>query len=476
MTLVDLKTWEAAAAEIAEGSLALIAIWGERRDEGANVHLAVRGKGAASAEVITLPTPDLHFPSIGKHQPGAILMERAIFDLQGLTAGGLPDPRPWLDHGVWPQSRATQSYAFKPVIGEGIHQIPVGPVHAGTIEPGHFRFSVNGETIVRLEARLGYTHKGTLELMRGAPVDHAAKLACRISGDSTVAYGFAFARAVEQALGLEVPPRASALRGVMAEMERLANHFGDFGAICSDGGLPLLNAYGAVLRERVLRLAASCFGHRLLMDRIIPGGVAIDIAEGGAAAITRETAVLRDQFERLVEVYENTASLQDRVVGTGRLDPAIARRLGCGGYACRASAQNFDARHDMAYAPYDTLQFSVPCHDSGDVDTRVRVRVEEIRQSSALIHALLRDLPSSPLRVPLPESFHPCAGSAVVEGVRGDVFASVRVNAGRVENAYLRDPSWFLWPALEAAIEGNIVADFPLCNKSFNASYSGCDL
>ena len=141
------------------------------------MHLAVRGKGAASAEVITLPTPDLHFPSIGKHQPGAILMERAIFDLQGLTAGGLPDPRPWLDHGVWPQSRATQSYAFKPVIGEGIHQIPVGPVHAGTIEPGHFRFSVNGETIVRLEARLGYTHKGTLELMRGAPVDHAAKLA-----------------------------------------------------------------------------------------------------------------------------------------------------------------------------------------------------------------------------------------------------------------------------------------------------------
>jgi Ni,Fe-hydrogenase III large subunit len=476
MVLIDLKTWEATVAEIDEGLSSFVAIWGERSDECPLVHLAARRKGAASTEVISLATPDSHFPSIGAHQPGAILMERAIFDLHGLVADGLPDTRPWLDHGVWLQSRATNSYAFKPVIGEGVHQIPVGPVHAGTIEPGHFRFSVYGETIVRLEARLGYTHKGALKLMRGASIEHGAKLAGRISGDSTVAYGFAFARAVEQALGLEVPARSQALRGVMAELERLANHFGDFGAICNDGGFPLLNAHGAMLRELVLRLAGVCFGHRLMMDRIIPGGVAADLADDDVRKIIRELTAVLGRFERLVEIYEKTTSLQDRVVSTGRLDPVVAQRLGSGGYVGRASAQFFDARRDMAYAPYDVLQFAVSYRDAGDVDARVRVRIEEVRQSVAMIVTLLGDLPVGAVRVPMPESSTRYTGSAVVEGFRGDVFAYVRIRDDRIEDAYLRDPSWFLWPALEAAIEGNIVADFPLCNKSFNASYSGCDL
>lgn len=476
MTQVNLRAWETTVAEINQGLSTFIAVWGELSDNGPLVHLATRRKGAASAEVIDLATPGRHFPSVGKHQPAAILMERAIFDMHGLIADGLPDPRPWLDHGVWPQSQVTQSYAFKPVIGEGVHQIPVGPVHAGTIEPGHFRFSVNGETIVRLEARLGYTHKGTLKLMRGASIAHAAKLAGRISGDSTVAYAFAFARAVELALGLEVPPRAFALRGVMAELERLANHFGDFGAICNDGGFPLLNAHGAMLRELVLRLADACFGHRLMMDKIIPGGVAVDLTDDDTSKIIRELTTLSDRFARLVEVYEKTASLQDRVVGTGRLTPVVARNLGCGGYVGRASAQFFDARRDMPYAPYEVLHFGVPCRDTGDVDTRVRVRIEEIRQSIAIIRTLLRNLQTSAIHAPLPGSVQTNEGNAIVEGFRGDLFAYVRINNGHIVDAFLRDPSWFLWPALEVAIEGNIVADFPLCNKSFNASYSGCDL
>jgi Ni,Fe-hydrogenase III large subunit len=476
MTIVNQETWISIATDIAQGSSTFIAIWGERCDDGAAVHLAIRRQQTAVVEVLTLPTPDLHFPSIGKYCPAAILMERAIFDLQGLVADGLPDPRPWLDHGVWPQSRTTGPYIFKPVTGDGVHQIPVGPVHAGTIEPGHFRISVNGETIVRLEARLGYTHKGTLKLMRGARIDHAAKLAGRISGDSTVAYSFAFARAIEQALGLDVPPRANALRGVMAELERLANHFSDFGAICNDGGFPLLNAHGAMLREQILRLSLLGFGHRLMMDRIIPGGVCVDITSEAARRIVRETLVLRDRFERLVEVYDKTASLQDRVVAAGRLYPVIAQRLGCGGYVGRASAQNFDARRDMPYAPYAAMSFKVPFNDVGDADARIRIRIEEARESIALIGLLLRDLPDGPIGLPPPESFPSCAGSSIVEGFRGDIFAYVRASEGRVEDVYLRDPSWFFWPALEVAVEGNIVADFPLCNKSFNSSYSGCDL
>lgn len=476
MAAVDLLTWKKAAAEIGRGQLRLVAIWGEVSDYGPFVHLATRRKGVAAAEVISLAVPDRRFPSIGVHQPAAILMERAMFDMHGLVADGLPDARPWLDHGTWPASRVTQPYIFKPVIGEGVHQIPVGPVHAGTIEPGHFRFSVNGETIVRLEARLGYAHKGTLNLMRRASIDHAAKLAARISGDSTCAYSFAFARAVEQALGVEAPPRAQVLRGLMAELERLANHLGDFGAICNDAGFPLLNAHGAMLRESMLRLSFACFGHRLMMDRIVPGGVSIDLANNDTTKINNELTTVLARFERLVEVYEKTASLQDRTVGTGRLAPAVAGMLGCGGYVGRASGQLFDARRDMAYAPYHDLQLKVPCLDAGDADARVRIRIEEVKESIAAIRSLLQNLPGGALHAPLSPSAQAREGWATVEGFRGDIFSYVRIRNGLLEDVFLRDPSWFLWPALEIAIEGNIVADFPLCNKSFNASYSGCDL
>ncbi|MGC9270458.1 NADH-quinone oxidoreductase subunit C [Acidiphilium sp.] len=466
--MVDQTSWQDAAADLARGESVFVALWAEPAGDGRVVHLAGRPRGSGAVSVLSLMADAGHFPSIARHHPGAGLMERALCDLHGLIADGAPDPRPWLDH--------RGAYAFKPVSGAGVHQIPVGPVHAGTIEPGHFRFSVNGDTIVRLEARLGYAHKGTIGLMRGRTIDHAALLAGRISGDSTVGYAFAFARAVEQALGIAPPPRAAALRGIMAELERLANHFGDIGAICNDSGFPLMNALTAVLRERVLRLSATCFGHRLMMDRIIPGGVAADLAEADALLIQTTLAALRAPWGRLFELYEKTASLQDRVVTSGRLDPAIAQRLGCGGYVGRASGQDFDARRDAPYPPYDPMTLAVPGFTAGDVDARIRLRVAELDQSIALILELLAGLPQGALRITLPETSSARTGHALIEGFRGDIFAHVRLRGGLVEDVMLRDPSWFFWPALETAIEGNIVADFPLCNKSFNPSYSGCDL
>ena len=368
---------------------------------------------------------------------------------------------------------AVAPYAFLPVEGESLHEIAVGPVHAGIIEPGHFRFTANVEAIVRLEARLGYVHKGIAGLMAGADVARAARLAGRASGDSTVAYALAFASAVEAATGIEAPPRAAWLRALMAELERLANHFGDIGAICNDASFGLMQAHCAVLRERVLRFAHGAFAHRLMMDAIVPGGVAADFTRESGVMLTALLDEIRGAFPRLVDLYDNTASVQDRTVGTGILTPDLARQFGTGGYVGRASARAFDARRMLSYPPYDKLAFTVPVLPEGDVNARVWIRIREVEQSLALIAALAR-LPGGPIRVPVPAE--PGEGVALIEGFRGDIFASVRLALdGTVANCHLRDPSWFQWPLLEAVIDGNIVADFPLCNKSFNCSYSGHD-
>ena len=234
-------------------------------------------------------------PSLGAVHAPALRLERTIRDLHGLVAEGGPDPRPWLDHGQWPDSRAEakEPYPFLPVEGEGLHQIPVGPVHAGIIEPGHFRFSANGETVVRLEQRLGYVHKGIERLFAGADLARAAKLAARVSGDSTVAYGLAFARAVEAATGTEPPPRAQWLRALMAELERVANHIADFGFVCNDAAYALIHTHCGILREELLQACDACFGHRLMMDRVVPGGTAVDLDPDGGARLGRLVPQLR---------------------------------------------------------------------------------------------------------------------------------------------------------------------------------------
>jgi Ni,Fe-hydrogenase III large subunit len=482
-SVVDSAGWSEAVLRLADGLWTLLGLWAEARA----VHMALLDNGDGGIAVASLECPDGRYLSVGQHHAPAIRLERAIQDLFGLEASGLPDTRAWLDHGRWgarhPLGARTDApaagsrYPFLPAEGEGLHQIPVGPVHAGIIEPGHFRFTANGETVVRLEERLGYVHKGIEGLMAGADPIRGAKLAGRASGDSTVAYGVAFARAAEAALDIEAPPRAQWLRGLMAELERLASHFGDIGAICNDASFSLMHAYCGVLREHVLRTADACFGHRLMRDVVVPGGVNGDIGAAGPAALHALIAEVRRRFPVLVELYDNTASLQDRTVGTGVLKPALARRFGAGGYVGRASGRGFDARRAAAYAPYDDLGFEIPVLEDGDVDARVWIRIREVEQSLALIEQILRRLPAGPIRVDLPAFPEAREGAALVEGFRGDILVWLRLRAdGTIDRCHLRDPSWFQWPLLEAAIEGNIVADFPLCNKSFNCSYSGHDL
>lgn len=314
--------------------------------------------------------------------------------------------------------------------------------------------------------------------MVGAPIDRAAKLAGRVSGDSTVAYALAFARAVEAAISLEVPPRAVWLRAIMAELERLANHLGDIGAICNDAAFALMLAHCGALRERVLRTADVCFGHRLMMDRVVPGGVARDLEADGADAIRSLIADIRRHFPELVELYDNTTSLQDRTVTTGILNPGLAHQYGAGGYVGRASGRSFDARRLPGYPPYPELSFEVPVRTAGDVDARVWIRIDEVYQSLSLIEQCLERLPSGRVQARVDAAnAGPGEGIALVEGFRGDILVWVRMaENGTVARCHLRDPSWFQWPTLEAAIEGNIVADFPLINKSFNLAYSGHDL
>jgi Ni,Fe-hydrogenase III large subunit len=462
-TPVTADGWRQATDQLAAGSRTLLSLWGDPP----NVHMALLDETSSEIAVISYACENGTYPSVGADHPPAIRLERTIRDLNGLDAVGAPDNRPWLDH-------AEQSYPFLPAEGEGLHQIAVGPVHAGIIEPGHFRFTANGEHVVRLEQRLGYVHKGIEALMQGATLAAAAKLAARTSGDSTVAYSYAFALAAENALQISAPPRAAYLRALMAELERLANHFGDIGAICNDASFAIMHAHCGILRERTLRAAEACFGHRLMMDAIVPGGVAADI--GGAAVVHDLLAEARRAFPRLIELYDNTASLQDRTVTTGIVKGDYARQFGAGGYVGRASGRAFDARRSPGYAPYGDLAFAVPVLTAGDVDARVWIRIREVEQSLALIDQILARLPAGAINVAAEPGGTRCEGLALAEAFRGDVLIWLRLDEnGRVARCHLRDASWFQWPLLETAVEGNIVADFPLCNKSFNCSYSGHD-
>lgn len=483
--VVSRERWRQATGFLSTGEWTLLALWGEQD----HVHMALTDNAGTELGVISIACDDQRFPSIGQSHPPAIRLERAIRDVWGLEPEGLVDVRPWFDHGKWKPpgplagmsstARASDGYTFLTAEGESLHQIPVGPVHAGIIEPGHFRFTANGEAVVRLEARLGYVHKGIERLMTGLSVERAAVLAGRVSGDSTVAYALAFARAIEAAHSIDVPRRAVWLRALMAELERLANHFGDIGAICNDAAFAMMHAQCGHLREEVLRVADNCFGHRLMMDQVVPGGVKRDLLVDNTNHVRSLLADIRKRFSELIELYDNTASLQDRTVGTGVLSTTLVRQFGCGGYIGRASGRSFDARRQPGYPPYDALPFDVPVREEGDVDARIWIRVREVEQSVVLIDQILGELPPGPIRQPVGtlSAANAREGMGLVEGFRGDVLVWLRIGAdGNIERCHLRDPSWFQWPLLEAAIEGNIVADFPLCNKSFNCSYSGHDL
>jgi Ni,Fe-hydrogenase III large subunit len=479
---VDQALWMAIGQALADGGGDLLSLWADKT----LVHMALRAPAPVGPCVVSLPVRNSEFPSVGKFHAPALRLERAIRDLYGFAPIASPDRRPWLDHGAWglraplgarfpTPLRDPAAYDFLPVSGEALHQIPVGPVHAGIIEPGHFRFTANGETVVRLEERLGYVHKGIDALVTDVEIEQAARAVARVSGDSTVAYSFAFARAVEAAIGLEPPVRAQVLRGVMAELERVANHFGDIGAICNDASFTLIHAHCGIFRERVLAAADRAFGHRLMMDRIVPGGIE-DMGPGGARGILLMIEETEPQFAEIVRLYDETASLQDRTCTTGIVGNDLVTRWAAGGHVGRASGRDFDARRDLPYPPYEGAAFDVPVLTKGDVDARVWVRIREIGQSFRLLKAWLADVPAGPTRLRLPPLQGNCEGIAVTEAFRGDALVWVRFEGNRIARCHARDASWFQWPLLEAAIENNIVADFPLCNKSFNCSYAGHDL
>jgi len=481
--LVSRDQWLEAAQGLHDGRWSLQSLWASED----TVHMALSDDANGVRGVVTLPCPEGRFPSVGRLHPPSIRLERSITDLFGLAPEDAPDSRPWLDHGCWTtthpmgadqkRKEAPPPYAFLPVEGEGLHEIPVGPVHAGVIEPGHFRFTDYGETVVRLEERFGYTHKGVDRLMRDADLARGAELAGRVSGDSTVAYSWAFAMAAEMALGVTAPERALWLRALMAELERLAHHLGDIGAVCNDAAFPIMLAHCGVLRERVLRACDAAFGQRMMRDHVLPGGVEVDIDATGIAALRDLLGVIARDFPALTRLYDNSPSLLNRTVGTGVLSFDLVRQFATGGFVGRASGRAYDTRRALTYAPYDSLNFEVPVQSGGDVNARIWQRIHEVGQSLSLIGQILERLPEGPIRASLPVTGKESEALAMVEGFRGDILVWLALDAdGRIRRCHLRDPSWFQWPLLEAAIEGNIVADFPLCNKSFNCSYSGQDL
>ena len=422
------------------------------------------------------------------HHP-ASLFEREIFDLFGIMAAGHPDPRPLVRHAFWPadyfplRKDATarefhddgRAFPFTEVEGEGVYEIPVGPVHAGVIEPGHFRFSVVGETIIDMKARLYFTHKGTEKLFEGrAPADGVA-LAERVSGDTTVGHALAFCQALEAASGTEVPERARRLRVVLLEMERLYNHVGDFAMIANDTGYAVAHSHGFRIRERLLRLNRRLTGNRLLRGGIVPGGVGRDLP-ADLDLPAEVDAALRD-FDEITALTLRNTLVMDRLEDTGRLTTRVARDHGVLGFVARASGIDADARRDHPFAAYRELGLRVPVWESGDVKARTMVRIEEARESAALIRRALAGLPAGPLAAPLGPlpPFEPAFG--LVEGWRGGILHWAMADAtGRLHRVKIMDPSFLNWRPLSHALLKNIVPDFPLCNKSFNQSYSGNDL
>jgi Ni,Fe-hydrogenase III large subunit len=434
----------------------------------------------------TWQCPDLtpFFPAAGR-------MQRAAFDLCGIAWDGA-DQRPWLWQAAWPIDQfplrrdfvaspkwepGEENYDFVKVEGEGVHEIAVGPVHAGTIEPGHFRFQVVGEKVLRLEERLGYTHKGIEKRFETMPLLDGYRLAGRVSGDSTVAYAWSYAQAAELLLSHTVPARAQHLRALCLERERIANHLGDLGALGNDGGFAFGLAQFSRLREDVLRLNQRMFGHRLLMDVVVPGGVRYDLVPEHDTALRAQCDALRDEVQRLRDIYDEHAGLQDRFRACGYAPPALAARLGLAGLAGRASGQAQDLRRDFPVPPYDTLDVRVASRSDGDVAARVAVRFDETLESLRLIGAILDALPPGPHLASPAGAARESLAFGYVEGWRGPVLVALEAGSGgTIRRCHPHDVSWQNWPVIEHAVIGNIVPDFPLINKSFNLSYSGHDL
>jgi Ni,Fe-hydrogenase III large subunit/Ni,Fe-hydrogenase III component G len=502
---VGAQQWRTACQQVRDKGGRLVALWGadnSDRGEAFAVHAALTVQSGLL--VITMQLGGESFPDVSDIFPAANRMQRAVHDLFGVSAADAVDRREWLRHAAWRADEfplrkdfvthhassvtphpsrftghesAADDYPFVHVGGEGVHEIPVGPVHAGTIEPGHFRFSIVGEGVLRLEERLGYKHKGIEKRFESMTLAEGARLAGRISGDSTVAYAWAYAMAVESAAGATPPPRALWLRALLLERERVGQHLWDLGFLGNDAGLAFGLAQFSRLREDWLRASHALFGHRYLMDTIVPGGVARDIDADGIANMRAEIADLGKSVALLKDIYDEHAGLQDRFIGCGRVKPDLADRLGLTGLAGRASAVAWDLRVQFPPVPYDKFDVRMATHRNGDVAARVTVRFEEIAESLRLIGLILSGMPMGDVVARVPDAPENAFGIGWIEGWRGEVLIALETGANNgIRRLHPHDPSWQNWPLLERAVLGNIVPDFPLINKSFNLSYSGHDL
>ncbi|MEO3874801.1 NADH-quinone oxidoreductase subunit C [Nonomuraea sp. B12E4] len=430
-----------------------------------------------------LPSGDPTVPSIAALSFPAGRFEREMHDLYGITPLDHPLPRRLVRHHHWPRGwypmRADAGpppafgdpegpYPFVTVEGPGVYEIPVGPVHAGLIEPGHFRFSVVGETILKLKARLWFVHKGIEKLFQGRSLADGLPLAERVSGDTTVGHALAYCLAVEEATGTDVPQEAQHGRAVLLELERLYNHVTDLGALCNDVAHGILHAQAGRIREQLLRINDDVSGHRLLRGAITIGGLALRALPDPA----RLAAIAADVAEITALALGHTV-VADRFTGTAILAHQAARDLGTLGYVARASGLDRDARRDHPFI--DLGPFSSAVCTGGDVLARFQVRADEIAASVELITRLLGGL--SPGEVNGPPADGASSGVGIVEGWRGTITHRVQLAAdGTLTRVKIVDPSFFNWPALPIALDGAIVPDFPLVNKSFNLSYAGNDL
>ena len=489
---VTVEEWRHVAADLSAAGGTLMALWvsGDGRASRI-VRAAFLAEPGGLVLNLRLNDPDARYPSIADLFPAAARMQRAAADLAGLRSTD-SDERPWLRHGAWPEGfrplvdphppaepsgPRNDAYGFVRVEGEGVHEIAVGPVHAGIIEPGHFRFSVVGEKVLRLEERLGYVHKGIERRFTELPILEGHRLAARVSGDSAVAFSWAYCQALEGLARARIPVRAAWLRALCLELERVANHLGDLGALGNDAGFAFGLAQFSRLKEHLLRATEEALGARYLMDAIVPGGTSVDLAESGSGRlevcvrdVARETLTLRT-------IYDEHEGVRDRFVGAGTVTPELAGRLGLIGLAGRASARPFDLRADLPCEPYSALAPAKIVATQGDVAARVAVRFDELQESCRLILQILRALPAGPCDAPVAVPAAGTVGIGLIEGWRGPVLVALEAaGAGAIRRCHPHDPSWQNWPVLEHAIIDNIVPDFPLINKSFNLSYSGHDL
>jgi Ni,Fe-hydrogenase III large subunit len=477
---LDAAAWARLPAALASDPA--LEFWGLWAEPGI-VHAAFRD--GTLPLLASLEVPEGRYPALSPARPAAAWFERMVADLWGLLAEGGTDARPWLDHGRWPGTAPLSGQpgqhvgeppqpAFLPVEGQGLHQYPMGPILPGA-GPGHWRAHVRGEAVHRLEARLGYGHRGLLGLMQGRSPRAAARLVARLSAESAVAHGWAFAQAAEAAAGIEAPPRAALLRLALAEWERLACHLSDWGAAMGTIGLEWAQARCATLRETLLRAHAAAFGQRMPLDLVLPGGLASDLTPEGSEALLAALAVLEEDLPTLQAVQDEHAGAQDRLRGIGTTPSARMAALAAGGVAGRAGGRYFDARRDMPYQPYPGFSLSIPTATSGDAEARLRLRLRELPESLGLIRAALARLEPGPVLAPLPAG--PGEGVGVVESPRGEVLHWLALDkAGLIRAAFARDPGWMHVPLLEAAVHGTTLGDLPLVRASLNPSTSGMDL